>query len=352
MRALRNRRAIAIGVGLVIVVGFLYFVLPQISGLSGTLKRLRNAEVSWIVLGVVLEAVSLAGYALLFRTVFTCGGVRIDWRESAEITLAGTVASKVLATAGAGGVALTVWALRAAGLSARVIARRMVAFELLLYAVFAGTMLICGLGLRYGPLSGDAPWTLTVIPAMVAAGAIALALSLRALPPQTERRLQDRAASHGGWGWRLLAKVAVAPYTMREGTSVVLELLGERRLGVVGAVAYWGFDLGTLIAALHAFGSPPPAGTIVMAYFVGQLANVLPIPGGVGGVEGGTIGALLAFGTGGSLAVLGVLAYRLISFWLPTLPGALAYLRLRRTVERWREGGQTPASSASASTVG
>jgi uncharacterized membrane protein YbhN (UPF0104 family) len=64
---------------------------------------------------------------------------------------------------------------------------------------------------------------------------------------------------------------------------------------------------------------------------------VIPLPGGIGGVEGGTIGALIAFGAQASLAILGVLAYRLISFWLPTLPGGIAYLRLRGTVARWRE---------------
>jgi uncharacterized protein (TIRG00374 family) len=73
-----------------------------------------------------------------------------------------------------------------------------------------------------------------------------------------------------------------------------------------------------------------------MAYFLGQLGNLLPLPGGVGGVEGGMIGAFIAFGTPASLAVLGVLAYRAISFWLPTLPGGLAYWRLRRTVGQWR----------------
>jgi uncharacterized protein (TIRG00374 family) len=124
---------------------------------------------------------------------------------------------------------------------------------------------------------------------------------------------------------------------VREATGVIFELVRNRKFGMVGAVLYWGFDMATLWAALHAFGTPPPLPTVVLAYFVGQLANVLPLPGGVGGVEGGTIGALIAFGAPGSLAVLGVLAYRLISFWLPTLPGTLAYLRLRRTVERWRE---------------
>ena len=74
-----------------------------------------------------------------------------------------------------------------------------------------------------------------------------------------------------------------------------------------------------------------------MAYFVGTLGNLLPLPGGLGGVEGGMIGAFAAFGVDFNLAVLAVLSYRAISFWLPTLPGAVAYFQLRRTVARWRE---------------
>ena len=87
----------------------------------------------------------------------------------------------------------------------------------------------------------------------------------------------------------------------------------------------------------HAFGSPPPFTVIVMAYFVGLLGNLLPLPGGLGGVEGGMIGAFAAFGVDFNLAVLAVLGYRLISFWLPTIPGAIAYFQLRNTVARWRE---------------
>ena len=73
-----------------------------------------------------------------------------------------------------------------------------------------------------------------------------------------------------------------------------------------------------------------------MGYYVGTLANTLPLPGGIGGVEGGMIGSFLAFGVNGSLAVLAVLAYRTISYWLPTVPGAIAYIRLRRHVTSWR----------------
>jgi uncharacterized protein (TIRG00374 family) len=338
----RHRQVITIGIVIAAIVGFVYFVVPQLTGLSGTLRRLRHADTWWIGLGVILEALSLGGYVLLFRTVFSCHGVQIGWRESYQINLAGTVASKLLATAGAGGVALTVWALRASGLRARTIARRMLSFELLLYAVFAGALLIVGVGLRTGALSGRAPWTLTVLPAGIAAAAIAAMALLGAWPASVERRIATRAEASGRM-WRVLSKVAGAPGTVREATGVVVGLVRDRKFGILGAVLYWGFDMATLWAALHAFGRPPPLATVVMSYFVGQLANVLPLPGGVGGVEGGTIAALIAFGAQGSLAVLGVLAYRLISFWLPTLPGAWAYVRLRRTVERWREAAAAGA---------
>ena len=58
-----------------------------------------------------------------------------------------------------------------------------------------------------------------------------------------------------------------------------------------------------------------------MSYYLGMLANVLPLPGGIGGVDGGMIGALIAFGVQADLAIVSVLTYRAFSFWLPTLPG-------------------------------
>ena len=73
-----------------------------------------------------------------------------------------------------------------------------------------------------------------------------------------------------------------------------------------------------------------------MGYFVGMLGNTLPLPGGIGGVDGGMIGAFIALDVSGGLAVVAVLVYRIFSFWLPTIPGAIAYLQLRRTVQRWR----------------
>jgi uncharacterized protein (TIRG00374 family) len=106
--------------------------------------------------------------------------------------------------------------------------------------------------------------------------------------------------------------------------------------GLVGAFAWWGFDIAVLWASFHAFGSVPPVSVIVMGYFVGTLANTLPLPGGVGGVDGGMIGAFLAFGVDPAVAVLAVLSYRAIAFWLPTVPGLIAYFQLRHTMGEWR----------------
>ena len=106
---------------------------------------------------------------------------------------------------------------------------------------------------------------------------------------------------------------------------------------MLGAIVWWGFDIAVLWATFHAFGGAPTIPVIIMSYFVGQLGNLLPLPGGIGGVDGAMIGAFSAFDVSGSLAVVSVLSYRAFAFWLPTLPGAVAYLQLRRTVHQWQD---------------
>ena len=118
---------------------------------------------------------------------------------------------------------------------------------------------------------------------------------------------------------------------------------------MLGAVAWWGFDIAVLWACFHAFGGSPPTAVVVMAYFIGMLGNTLPLPGGIGGVDGGMIGGFTAFGVRVALAVEAVLAYRGFAFWLPTLPGAVAYLQLRRTVARW-QSAEAPSSKAASYT--
>jgi uncharacterized membrane protein YbhN (UPF0104 family) len=221
-------------------------------------------------------------------------------------------------------------------MEARLVACRMVAFIVLLYAVYAGSVLLDGIGLGTGLFPGGGSFALTIVPAIVAAILIAVVGAMALLPDDIERRLQSWASGSGRLA-RWVALGVTAPALAASGVRTAIELIRSRDPGLLGAVAWWGFDISVLWAMFHAFGSPPPFTVIWMAYFVGMLGNLLPLPGGLGGVEGGMIGAFAAFGVDFNLAVLAVLSYRGISFWLPTIPGAVAYFQLRRTVARWRE---------------
>jgi uncharacterized membrane protein YbhN (UPF0104 family) len=347
-----RRRAVAFGLFVLTVIAFFYFVLPKLSGVGMTVHRIERGDGWWIAVGVALELLSFAGYVVLFRAVFVRGHGRIGWPESYEITMAGLAATRLFAAAGAGGVALTAWALRRSGMEPRIVACRMVAFMVLLYVVFAGSLLLDGIGLGAGLFPGGGSFAITFVPAIVAALLFGAAAAVAALPGDIERRLQGRAEGSGRLA-RWLARAVTVPALAASGVRTAVELVRSRNPGLLGAIAWWGFDISVLWAMFHAFGSAPPFTVIWMAYFVGQFGNLLPLPGGLGGVEGAMIGAFAAFGVDFNLSVLAVLSYRGISFWLPTAPGAIAYFQLRRTVARWREEqGSQGAGELHAGSVG
>ena len=345
-----RRRAIGFALFVLAIVAFLYFVLPKLAGVGMTLHRLQRGNTWWIIAGGALELCSFAGYVLAFRTVFVRGGSLIGWRESYQITMAGLVATRLFAAAGAGGVALTAWALRRSGMQPRIVACRMVAFIVLLYSIYVGSLLIDGIGLGVGLFPGGGAFAITLLPAILAAVIITAIGAVTLLPEDTERRLHSWGSGYGRRA-RWIARALSVPALAASGVRTAVSLIRAREPGLLGALAWWGFDICVLWAMFHAFGSPPPFTVIWMSYFVGTLGNLLPLPGGLGGVEGGMIGAFAAFGVDFNLAVLAVLSYRGISFWLPTLPGGVAYFQLRRTVARWRGDHAQPAAAARADAV-
>ena len=329
-----TRRRLLVSVAFVIsTVAFLYLVLPKILGLKETWNRMQQGNAGgWR--SIALEIFSFLCYIALFRAVFVRGESRIDWRESYEITMSGLAATRLFAAGGAGGIALTAWALRRSGMEARIVACRMIAFLALLYGVYMAALVIVGLGLYTGLLAGPAPFAITVIPAIFGATVIVVFLAVSLLPGDFER-LVARWTGDLLLG-RLARRLAAAPAAAATGVRTALALVRARDPYLLGAIGWWGFDISVLWACFHAFGAAPPQAVIVMSYFIGMLGNALPLPGGIGGVDGGMIGAFSAFGVPVEVSIVSVLAYRGIAFWLPTIPGAVAYLQLRRTVHRWR----------------
>jgi uncharacterized membrane protein YbhN (UPF0104 family) len=249
--------------------------------------------------------------------------------------MAGLAATRLFSAGGAGGIVLTAWAMRGAGLARRVVADKTISFLVLTYLVYTVSMIVFGYGLRFGVFPGPDPFTMTVIPATLALIATVLGLSIAFVPTDFERRLQRLALRHGRVG-RLAQRLATLPATASSGVRDALAHLRSRDPALVGAIIYWACQIAVLWASFEAFGDSPPLAVLVLGFFVGMLGNLLPLPGGIGGVDGGMIGAFAAFNVDAGLAVVAVLVYRGFTFWLPTVPGVIAYLQLRKTVERWR----------------
>jgi uncharacterized membrane protein YbhN (UPF0104 family) len=298
---------------------------PALADLPDVWERLQSGELRWLTLALVFEVLSFLGHIVLFSAVSKDGGSRIGLWASTQINLAGHAATRLFASAGAGGIALTAWAMRRSGMERSDVASRMVTFIVLLYGVYMGAMVVGGLGLYTGLMPGGGSFAITVVPAIFGAAVIIAALGAQRVKPG-ETRVR-----------RVMGPVA-------QGVTDARRLLRTGNAGLVGALMWWGFDIAVLWACFHAFGEPPAFAVITVAYFVGMLANTLPLPGGVGGVDGGMVGALIAFGIEPELALISVLAYRGFAFWLPIAPGALAYVGLRRTVARWEreDAGEEP----------
>lgn len=326
LRAIARRAAIP---ALLAVAALAAVVLAggRIQALADGLRRGLDVSPGWALLAVLLESLSLLGYVGLLALVAGRATPRIRTRESAQITLAGAAATRLLPTAGVGGIALAVWSLRRAGLRSQVAARTLLSFLVLLYSVFLLAIVAAGVLLALGVVESHGPRALGVAPALFASLAIATSV-LFAIRRRPVAAANAPTPGAQGLRARVLAASDLIGAAVRDGVALIRE--GDPRL--LGAIVYWGFDAAVLLAMLHAVGADPVVPVVALAYLVGQLANTVPIPGSV---SGGMAGVLIAFGVPAEIALPAVLGYRAIAIWLP-LPVALASLpALRATFARW-----------------
>ena len=144
-----------------LIVVAIYLLIPQIAGFEDGLAKLGEGSRSWLVIAFGFGLLMFASYVALFRGIVG-ERVRLNWGESYEVTMASLAATRLFSAGGAGGIVLTYWALRKAGMKRKETAARMVAFIVVLYAVYMLTLVINGALLRAGVFSGPAPAGLTV----------------------------------------------------------------------------------------------------------------------------------------------------------------------------------------------
>jgi uncharacterized membrane protein YbhN (UPF0104 family) len=317
----RLRRRVVTLVAVVVVV---VAVISLVPGLAGLRSRFANADPTWLAAGAVLKVLSGVGYVVVFREVF-CRKMR--WRLSGEIGFAELGANAVIPTGGAGGLALGAWALRRSGMSDERIARRSVAFFLLTSVPNVVGVIILGLGLALGVFAGRAGLELTLLPALVATAAILLAIASGRWAEGAGRRAHARRGPESRLG-RVLGALSA-------GVRESLEFLRRPSPPLLaGLFAYLAFDIGVLWATFQAFGHSPGIPILCLAYLIGELGGLIPVPGGIGGVDLGLVGTLALYHVPVGLATAAVLAYRAIVIVVPAVLGAVAFVLLRRSLAR------------------
>lgn len=324
----------------VLVVG-IYFFVPKLVGVGDAVATLGEAHPVWVGVAIGFGILSFATYIALFRAVVGGDVFPISWREAYEINMAGFAATRLFSAGGAGGAVLTYWALRQGGMERRDVGTRMVAFIALQYLFYPLAVVVFGVLLTTGVLSGSTADSLTIVPAAIAAVVMLVGLAIALVPSDIERRLRGYSDSHPRA--RYLATLAKVPATVAEGVREAIQLVAHPTragLAVLGAIGYWAANIGILWASFKALGIAIPFGVVVMGFFIGMTANLIPFaPAGVGAVDAGMIGTFVLFGFPEAEVFAAILIYRLVAFWMPIPPGVIAFFQLRNTVRGWKAQG-------------
>jgi uncharacterized membrane protein YbhN (UPF0104 family) len=310
------RRRVAI---VLLALAVLVLIALLAPGLGEVRSALSDAAPGWIVVAIAFEVASSLSYVLIFRPVFC---TRMPWRRSLQIGLAEVATGSIIPASGAGGLALGAWVLHRGGMATDVIARRSVAFFLIKSSVNFVAVAVIGTIWAVGLVGPDISLAGTALPAAAATLAIAAVLLVPKFGPGTT------PPPDAG---KLRRAVSATRRSLIGGTAEAVALVRSRDLTMIaGAIGYWAFDNAALWAAYEAVGHTPPLSIVLMGYLIGQMGGLLPLPGGVGGIDGGLIGVLVLYGAAVAPTVAAVLAYRLILFWVPIIMGVPAFVTLWR----------------------
>ena len=317
------------GVLFVALVAGVFGLLPRLGGLRHDAAGLRHALPAFVAAAIVAQAVSLACYAGLYRRVLASLGARLRFRVAAEVTLSTFLISHVTPFGSATGTLLNVSTLEAEGIAAsttgEAIGLTSLVSTVALIALF-GTGLVATAGrhvsVSYLRIAGVALVLVLLV--------LAIAFLVGAHPGIAERAAR-RAA-----GWARHVRPSIDPEKVAQ-TSKRLVLLARSALTGRAFLESYGFasadllfDLLSLDLMFLAFRYQPGFGPLAVAYGAANIASAIPItPGGLGVIEVTLVAITVGFGAPRATAVIAVLGYRVVNYWLPLLPGALAYLRLR-----------------------
>ncbi|MFL5861914.1 MAG: YbhN family protein [Solirubrobacteraceae bacterium] len=313
-----DRRAVLRRLLIVFVLagGVLTLVLA-VPGLRPVVREVRTLSPAAVAAAVVLELASCVSFLVIFRMFFP--GIPRPVARGMAWTQMGSGA--LLPGGGVGSLAVGGWLLHLVGMPTREIVRRSSGLFFLTSAVNVMTLAAAGIVLLLGV--GAGPHDVLRAGGPVLAAVVA-AIGVLALPRLTGRV----STTHRRATW--LDDIAT-------GIPSARAELKRPTWRLLGATGYLLFDIAALWMTFTAVAGTPAVAPLVVAYLVGYLANATPIPGGIGVLDAGLVGALALYGLPVTHAAAAVLVYHAIAFWIPALGGTIAYARLRPRIAAERQ---------------
>jgi uncharacterized membrane protein YbhN (UPF0104 family) len=322
-----NLRRHAITIFVILAIFALVILLAP--GLGEVREKLEGIDPAWVAVGVLFEVLSTASYVLMFRPIFC---PRMPWKMSWQISLSETGVGSLVPASGIGGLALGAWILRQAGMPAEKIARRSVAFFLIKGSINYVLVAVLGFCMALGLFGPDLSLWLTLFPAVLGTLTIAAVV----LVP----RVFGTGPNPDSYEGRTRRAVAAARNALVTGAGEAVQIIRSGNwMAIAGSIGYYAWDNAVLWATFKAVGQEVPVSVVLLGYLIGQLGGLLPIPGGIGGIDGGLIGTLIVFGAPAAATASAVLAFRVIAFWVPLIAGGIAFATLQRSL---RHIGDTP----------
>lgn len=264
----------------------------------------------WLAAAVGLELASCLSYVVVFRRFFPEAPRRVS-RRVAWIAMG---AGALLPGGNFSSAAATGLLLRNQHTGARGLVERCGALLCFLTLVgfavngMAGVLLLLGFG--RGPHD-------------LAHAGIPVLVSLLVIGSATAAMLLGR---------RFATRAPTAVRALLESLEGARDSLFAPHWRLLGAAGFLGLDMGALWAACRATGHPLGVLALALAYFVGYLATMIPIPAGIGVLDSGLAGALVLYGFSPAASVGSVLVYHAISIWVPCIGGLVAWLSTRRAL--------------------
>jgi uncharacterized membrane protein YbhN (UPF0104 family) len=315
--ATKARRSLRNGFITLVLAGALAVgLLLAVPGLKGVATTVTHMKAQWVVVAILLEVLSCASYVVVFLQVFERAPVGVG----SYVALSEEAFGAAVSLGGAGSLAVGAWLMVERGAPPRRIAERSAVLFLYTSAINVITLILAGLGLFLG-LPGPSNPLLSIVPAAV--GVLVLVLFLL-LPRYVDRLL--RGVKPGRLNTFLTETAASVRDTKR--------LVFHPDWRILGAIGFLWFDIAVLFACFAAAGHMPPLAPVVLAYQIGYLSNFIPVPGGIGVLDGSMIGMLVLYGVGGTVATAATLVYHAIALWVPALWGTIAFVVLQKTKKK------------------